>query len=274
MNDQSSTPRSDTSDIFHERVFYDVCPLCGEAEIIEDKQVNCSRHPSWIPPLSPVMTWMRCNACGHGFTNGYFTDAALSLVFRNIQANQRPGDDIEGNRQLSARIVEKVLPYKNSGVWLDVGFGNGSLLFTAQEYGFEAIGFDLRQEAVKEMRSLGFDAYCQDICIAEGYGSADVISMADVLEHTPFPKAVLAAAHKQLNHDGILFLSMPNAEAFLWQNMTQKKINPYWAELEHYHNFSRSRLYILLEEIGFTPKVFGISQRYRCGMEIIAQKIS
>jgi hypothetical protein len=42
--------------------------------------------------------------------------------------------------------------------------------------------------------------------------------------------------------------------------------------IEHYHNFSRSRLYALLRETGFEPVRYGISERYRACMEVIARK--
>lgn len=257
---------------FEERVPYAGCPLCGATDVSFDRTTDCSRHPSWAPPLSPQITWMRCSACGHGFTDGYYSDAALAVVFQQVQTNQRPGEQIAKNRDLSAQIVERVLPFKDHGRWLDVGFGNGSLMFTAQEFGFEVHGLDLREEAVEEMQRLGFPARCADICDASDLGPFDVISMADVLEHTPDPKKVLAAAHDLITEDGALFLSMPNADAVLWRTMTDQNTNPYWGEMEHYHNFGRARLYALLQETGFTPRRYGISKRYKCGMEIVAQK--
>lgn len=269
MNTQSKIA---TAEGFDERVVYEACPLCASTQIQEVRRVDCSRHPSWVPPLSTEMAWMSCDACNHSFTDGYFTPEALELVFDKVQTNQNPGDNLEKNRQVSADMIGNVLPYRDAGVWLDVGFGNGSLLFTAEEFGFDVVGLDLRQSSVDQMTALGFRAKCCDICDLAEDGSYAVISMADVLEHTPFPKDVLNAAHRLLDSDGVLFLSMPNADAFLWRHMTAQNINPFWAELEHYHNFGRSRLYALLGECGFAPRRYGVSARYRCCMEIIATK--
>jgi hypothetical protein len=61
-------------------------------------------------------------------------------------------------------------------------------------------------------------------------------------------------------------------ESMLWKAMDRQRANPYWAEIEHYHNFGRSRLYALLREMGFEPLRYGISERYRAGMEVIARK--
>jgi Methyltransferase domain len=70
--------------------------------------------------------------------------------------------------------------------------------------------------------------------------------MADVLEHIPFPKMALAAAHRLLQQDGVLFLSMRNMDSMVWRLLHRNGANPYWGEIEHYHNFSRRRLYALL----------------------------
>lgn len=98
--------------------------------------------------------------------------------------------------------------------------------------------------------------------------------MADVLEHVPFPKDCLAAVHKLLNKDGITLISMPNSDSILWQAMNKMNANPYWAEIEHFHNFGKDRLYRLLKECGFEPLRYGISERYRACMEIVARKLS
>jgi protein O-GlcNAc transferase len=64
---------------------------------------------------------------------------------------------------------------------------------------------------------------------------------------------------------------MPNMEN-VWRLLHANKVNPYWEEIEHYHNFSRKRLYALLQEHGFAPVEYHVSERYRVCMEVIAVK--
>jgi 2-polyprenyl-3-methyl-5-hydroxy-6-metoxy-1,4-benzoquinol methylase len=117
------------------------------------------------------------------------------------------------------------------------------------------------------------EAYCVPIEDMEGgAGRYSVISMADVLEHMPYPKAGLKAAHRLLRPGGVLFVSMPNMDSMVWRALDASGSNPYWGEIEHYHNFTRQRLYALLEEHGFSPVHYDISERYRCCMEVIAEK--
>ena len=257
----------------NERVIYSACPLCGSAGITELRRASCRDAATYNEALSDTVRWMRCGACEHVFTEGYFTDEALRLVFRKTEPNQVAGADLERNRAISARMIETVLQYRDSGLWIDVGFGNGALLMTADEYGFDTLGLDLREASVIAMKLLGFDCRVADIRTLEPGREAAVVSMADVLEHTPFPGECLAAAHRLLARDGVLFLSMPNADAFAWRMADMQRRNPYWGEIEHYHNFGRKRLYALLEEHGFAPRRYGISDRYRMGMEVVAVKV-
>lgn len=255
-----------------ERIPFGTCPLCDSPHLADAAKADVSGHPLYHPSLERIVQWKRCAACGHVFTEGYFSDEALKLIFSRTHENQQAGFDLERQRFLSAHIVEKVLPYADSGTWLDVGFGNGSLLFTAQEFGFAPLGLDLRAENVEAVAALGIEAHCKDIMDLSISGACTVISMADVLEHAPYPKKTLQAARRLLSEGGVLFVSLPNMESMAWRALDRQRANPYWAEIEHVHNFSRTRLYALLREMGFEPVRYGVSERYRAGMEVIAKK--
>ena len=255
------------------RLLYESCPLCQSRDMRKLRTGDCSNHPLYQPIVPKVMNWMECSDCGHAFTDGYLSPEVMAVVFSRTHENQRPGFQFEAQRMVSSKMVERVARFAENGRWLDVGFGNGSLLFTAQEWGFDPVGLDLRRESVEAMEKLGIEAHCIDIFdLKEGQYS--VISMADVLEHLPFPKKGLEAAHRVLAPEGILFLSMPNYKCLAWQLLDLENDNPYWGELEHFHNFSRARLYSLLEEHGFAPLLYNVSQRYRVCMEVIARRIS
>ncbi len=255
-----------------ERVRYLACPLCGGSDIPAVLGADCAKHALYQPSLPPTMSWHECASCGHVFTEGYFDAAAAGVVFSRTHQNQIVGHDMERQRPVSARMVERVARRVSSGLWLDVGFGNGSLLFTAEEWGFTPVGLDLRKDNVNALRTLGYEAHCLPIEELDQDERYSVVSMADVLEHMPFPKTGLAAARSLLRLGGVLFLSMPNMDNMVWRLLHANQINPYWGEIEHYHNFSRKRLYSLLEEHGFLPVEYGVSERYRVCMEVIAIK--
>ncbi len=268
-----------------ERVAYEACPLCDERSIDELAHYDCSKHPLYKQQLPATMRWCRCNGCQHVFTDGYFGEEALAVLLSDAHAHQQPGiGDADAGRNLWARVIERVAAMAPAspqrgletgallGRWLDVGFGDGSLLLTAQEWGFEVLGIDLRRESVAKLEAQGVAARCTALETLEQPGAFDVVSMADVLEHMPYPRPALAQVHRLLTKRGLIYVSMPNADTASWRALDREQKNPYWIEIEHYHNFTRERLQALLRESGFEPVWYGISNRYLCGMEVIARR--
>ncbi len=264
----------------NERILYTACPLCESTDFRELARVDCRRHDRWREPLEPVIIWMECAGCGHIFSNGYFTDEALGVLFSSTNTEQTVGVDIERHRLVSAKMVQRVVEaigLPDDRLWLDVGFGNGSLLMTAYEFGFSVFGIDLRKQSVDELINIGFPAYHGTLGSAlreVGFETRPtVISMADVVEHEPFPIESLRQARGLIQDGGILLISMPNAGAPLWHYWNSIGNNPYAIEIEHYHNFSRERLYRILEHTGFKPIHYAVADRYRCCMEIMARAV-
>src|SRR4051812_31749543 len=143
------------------RIPYEACPLCDGREMAVVHTADCTGHPLYKPELPPTQRWVRCRACEHVFVDGYFSDEALAILFSETHPYQAPGHDVENARYVSARMVESVASLRPgfAGRWLDVGFGNGSLITTAAEFGWDVVGLDLRQENVRLMRALGFEAH-------------------------------------------------------------------------------------------------------------------
>jgi 2-polyprenyl-3-methyl-5-hydroxy-6-metoxy-1,4-benzoquinol methylase len=264
----------------NERIRYTACPLCQSAAIRAIVKADLRGFPRWHEPLEPSMIWMKCEDCEHVFTEGYFTDEALSVVFETTNEAQIVGLDFERQRHVAAKMVERVtevIGLPDSRLWLDVGFGSGSLLMTAKEFGFEVFGVDLRKKNVDSIAAFGIAGHhgsLESARQAVTFGSRPtVISMADVVEHEPFPLDSLRAARALIADSGVLLISMPNAGAPLWDFLNTRNDNPYWAEIEHYHNFTRESLYSVLRQTGFRPIRYAVSERYRCCMEVLARAV-
>ena len=264
----------------NERIPYHSCPLCQSAVIDPLAIISCAGHPMWREPLEPTISWVQCGQCEHVFTEGYFTDEALNVLFSNTQNEQVVGRDIELQRNISAKMVERVVQaigLPQDQLWLDIGFGNGSLLMTAKEFGFDVFGIDLRKKNVEGIEQFGIPAYhgtLQSAILNVAFKSKPtVISMADVIEHEPFPLDSLRCARELINCPGMLLISMPNGSAPLWRHWNATNQNPYWYEVEHYHNFTREILYTALQQTGFKPVHYAASERYRCCMEVLAEAV-
>ena len=198
VDNEAKVPVETLTPLENARVLYDRCPLYDGAEIPHQIEAKVTNHPLYKPQLPPTMKWCACSSCGHVFTEGYFTPEACEIVFSATHGNQKVGNDAENQRRVSAKMVERVARYVPNGDWLDIGVGNGSLLFTAAEWGYGAVGTDLRTENVEKLRNLGFEAYSDDIENIAAIERFSVVSMADVLEHVPFPRRSLA---RRASHD-------------------------------------------------------------------------
>lgn len=272
---------------------YEFCPLCDSKDFAKLREDDCRPHPCYDPELPATMTWCLCRSCGHCFVDGYLTEEGLKLVFKKTQDIQspavmfrapekvwQPGNfPVEQQRRIWAPIVDRVtrlrggLPHGQQK-WLDVGYGNGMLLFTAWEWGYHPIGLDMRKDTVDQLRGMQIEAHNLEFQDYQApTGSIEVISMANVLEHMPFPRPVLRHAADLLAPNGMIFLSMPNGDTIVWKYLDSfKGQNPYWFEIEHCHNFTKNRLSALLDDLGFEVLDYNINHRYRTGMEVIARK--
>ncbi len=142
---------------------------------------------------------------------------------------------------------------------------------TAAEWGFRAAGVDANEASVAKLKRFGYDAY-RDLGELGEEGHFSVVSMIDTLDRTPFPGEMLAAIHRRTRPGGALVLSMPNMDSIVWRALDATGTNPYCAEIERYHNFSRPRLVGLLDAQGFEFAEYNVAEGPRSAMEIIAIK--
>jgi SAM-dependent methyltransferase len=258
---------------------FQACPLCASTETGWLRSDPCDKHPLWQVGLPETMHWMVCKQCGHVFSRDYFTLEGLDLLFSRANPGQLGGPEIDLERFHWAPTVERVqrhlplAPWLTDGtVWMDIGCGSGGLVITAAEYGFTALGLDTRCQAVERITGMGYLASLGDLSELSVSDPVDVISLADVLEHVPFPREALARVRSALRPEGLLLVSCPNLDCGSWRRSTVDGTNLYWGEIEHLHNFSRTSLMRLLAEEGFVSLEYSVSTRYRSCMEVIARR--
>src|SRR5580765_6907810 len=90
---------------------YDLCPLCSSEDFSMVLERACTSHPMWHPKLPPTLKWCNCHKCDHVFTEGYWTDKALELVFSKTQPYQQPLAQLDMQRGVSGRMIERLLPF-------------------------------------------------------------------------------------------------------------------------------------------------------------------
>ncbi len=249
------------------RTAFAACPLCGSTEHNFVLTADGSRDPRYRSDLPREIDWHLCRACGHVHTDGYFAHAVVAPHKAEL------GEGLEDSRPLAAARVNRIMRYAPQGPWLDVEIGDGALLFTALEFGYEASGLDNDDTKIMALRRLGIEGHHRGaLADFKGATGFSVISLADALPREAFPQATLEAAHRLLRPGGVIFLAMPNRETVLFNQLQARGLNPHWNAIDHYHLFGRGRLYRLLRDLGFEPLDYQISTSHKAGMEVIARK--
>lgn len=104
------------------------------------------------------------------------------------------------------------LPRVKAGMsLLDIGCGNGSFLLRAKSAGWEVLGIDLDENAVKVARGKGLDVRLGGIGLLDPIKDQfDVITMAHFIEHVHHPSNVLKECYALLKKEGFLWIDTPN----------------------------------------------------------------
>lgn len=191
---------------------------------------------------------MRCSACG---SIGALTRAGDPLkpaeyVTYHQQATYQVPEVIKASLDT---VVASAEPYRHAGRWLDLGFGEGSLLSAAERRGWSCYGTEVSPHALAFGRSRGWivsDAASGDPRFApEGF---DVVTLVEVIEHLADPIEAIRQAVQWLRPDGLLFLTTPNANS-----LNRLLLGQHWSVFcppEHLTIWTRSGLTQVLRALG------------------------
>lgn len=111
------------------------------------------------------------------------------------------------------RIVRSASSFRSTGRWLDVGYGEGALLDVAAAHGWQCFGTEVCPPVLAYGARRGWTIAMElrDPLFPEG--GFDVVTMIELIEHVPHPKALLADAARLLRPGGLLFVTTPNANS-------------------------------------------------------------
>ncbi|MHC4322553.1 MAG: class I SAM-dependent methyltransferase [Planctomycetota bacterium] len=193
---------------------------------------------------------VRCRECGLQYLNPRLRQ---DIILENYSG----GTDKTFISQVESRectfakcldLIEHHMPGK--GKILDIGTAGGSFLGIANQRGWEVMGCE-PNTWLAEWGSKHYNITIQpgtvfDMNLKEG--SFDVVTLWDVLEHTPDPKAVLNECRRLLRPDGLLVVNFPDIGSSIARLMGRK-----WVFLlsVHLYYFTFDTMIKMLKENGF-----------------------
>jgi len=200
-------------------------------EVLLDRLVKCRR--CGLQYLNPRL---RADVVIEGYSSG--SD--------ELFVSQAAGRERTFARSL--KMIERIRPQR--GRLLDVGTAGGSFLAVAKRAGWDVAGCEpnrwLCAWANGHYGLHVVPGTLSDMNLAPD--SFDVVTLWDVLEHTPDPRASLAECKRVLKQSGLLVVNYPDIESLVSRLMGRR-----WVFLlsVHLYYFTGKTLPRMLAELGF-----------------------
>jgi 2-polyprenyl-3-methyl-5-hydroxy-6-metoxy-1,4-benzoquinol methylase len=216
------------------------CNLCGSSVL----------KPLWIAARSRRQV-VRCAGCRLVFYNPQPSSEQLRRLYDHGYFDREFAPPTAGEQTaLAHRRLVRIERDVNRGRLLDVGCGVGRFLAAAAARGWDAVGIDGAEAAVRAASALGVPVLHGDLSSvdAAGHRPFDVVTMWDVIEHLSDPVGDLRRARAWLRPGGLLVVQSPNGNGvpFAW-------LGRRWEQFveAHLYYFSPPTLRRALREAGF-----------------------
>jgi SAM-dependent methyltransferase len=206
----------------------------------------------------------RCRACGHMQLDPMPSERLLAGAYAAASSGVYI-DEEEGQRETARRALARIEARRPArGALLDLGCWVGFLLAEAREHGWRATGVEPSAFASAYARDrLGLEVITGELLTTALPARAfDVVTMGDVIEHLPEPRAALERVRELLVPGGLLWLALPDAGSPVARTMGRR----WWSVLPtHVQYFTRRSVAALLNASGFqvleiatAPKAFSV----------------
>jgi 2-polyprenyl-3-methyl-5-hydroxy-6-metoxy-1,4-benzoquinol methylase len=229
--------------------FHTQCLLCGSND---------------LRPLGPDYKHaylVRCHSCKLVFGKRIPTAEELQAHYvQYIRDNSISPITISRYEEL----LEKFEPFRKLNRILDVGCGDGHFLAVAKQKGWQVVGTEFTDEAVRVSRAKGIEIHQGPIqtLMTEPF---DVITSFEVLEHINDGKEHVRKIHSLLRNNGLFYFTTPN-----FNSASRRYLGGKWKVIEypeHLVYYTVSTVTALLQDAGFkreSIRTTGFSpQRFR-----------
>lgn len=221
----------------------DACPLCGR----RDRKILFSRCGIDI---------VQCSYCTAGYTGKFPLDSSDVHSHADYLPVAKSGylDNVDYRKQRFAKerlalIAKHSNRPSNKTRILDIGCGTGWFLEAAREAGYQVSGQEVgRDLAAFTAKRLGVKVWNEPFTEIPGAEKFDVITLFDVIEHVPNPRAVIKAIEEHLHPSGVSLIFTPNLDSFAFWKLKEESslVTP----AEHLFYFTKRSLGILIADAG------------------------
>lgn len=201
----------------------------------------------------------RCRTCATAFVAPLPDAESLEKFYSRYHMSPGEGGSYgEMEARMEADFPAKIellrkLPLHGTPRLLDVGCGRGYFVAAAAEAGFNVMGIDISDTAVRyATEALGVRAICGDITTVAGQfeGAFDVASFWATIEHVRNPLETLRAIRRVLRPNGWLLLDTGIGDDLL--DRWLPGVTQWYDPPQHLFVFSEAGMRRALDETGFS----------------------
>lgn len=238
----------------------DACPVCVSSRLKQLASVPGRWIGTWLfERHRGKLGLSRCADCQLVFVNPRPSSRLLSTFYKSERYVCHKLDDPESMLAKADHVLGRLEHHQPArGVLLDFGCGSGWLIERARQRGWDAVGFDVGDSALKHCRERGLPVVGSLDQVADA--SCDAIVLHHVLEHVERFDELFDVLSRMLKPGGRLFVEVPNA-ASLRARLSQPALSRYLAVDERYRAFpihlsyfSGANLSRLMERFGFAAR--------------------
>lgn len=211
------------------------CPTCSAAVA---RPYMLAYDINWRTSPEPF-SLVRCAGCGTVYLmpapeeselDKYYPPRYYTRASGAVAVTDAVRQGMETGFRYRLRTLSSLRPA--GGTMLDIGCGDGHFISFLRRHNWDAWGAEMSGAACSyAVEKLGLPpdrVICGDILKASlPEGHFDLITMYDVLEHLPDPRAVIGACEKLLKPGGRLFIQVPNLDS-----LGRRLMGPFWIHID------------------------------------------
>jgi SAM-dependent methyltransferase len=226
-------------------------------ELIEEVDcLLCGGGGKRVLLVKPPFRIVACRACGLIYTDRRFTEAGMAAYYaKGYFTGEVAGayrSYVDEEREKAVDFDAKYLLLRRfapGGTALDVGCALGFSLDAAARAGFSPVGLERSAWAVENRRT-SFPIQKGTFDDLEAKAAFDVVTMWDVMEHLPAPKAIFDKLAEVVRPGGLFAATYPDPDSVM-ARMLGRFWPPFTPE-EHVFFPTSSVLKRELGRVGFT----------------------
>jgi SAM-dependent methyltransferase len=238
------------------------CPACG----------STARDRGWA---TRGLGFHRCDACGLVYTDPQPRGRIREKYTREYDLAAHFGQHHARKQVLFQRRLDRLgAPSLDRRRLFDVGCGDGLFLELAARRGWQVYGVELNPPAIARARERGaqvFEGALEEL-LDLPWGTFDVVTSWDSIEHTPEPRPFAEALARLLAPAGRLMLTTMNR-----RSLAARVFRSRWSLLgeDHFTYWDRRSLVELFETVGLTVtdlRFFGLGRDFVLWMDRLAAR--